>query len=393
MSAKQPPAKAGYDTQKITQTFGKLVVLLVLLAAIAGGLHFMQASKQKTLARATAASYEQFALTQHIGMLTLQYMKSERQETLDAFHAAATEGFNKQAYLDPSVLMRMKANGLDTIIYDFFQESFNFVSQKMSNDGRKSANHIISMAKEKIPPLWHETMQGYIATEQQIIDILSYICYAIYAFMIGIISYTSSGLFKPAMAHIDRQRENLERMAATDLLTGVYNRTMLFKVASMLISGSQRHKQELTALAIDIDNCQKINDTYGRVAGDGAIKAVAKALSETLRTSDVIGRVGGEEFAVFLASTDEYRAEMAAEKLRAAVEELPFSIKDTVVLLTVSVGVAQMQPIHKVPDDILRDAQAALHKAKELGRNRTVSYSKMDDAAAAPVETAPAAQG
>lgn len=373
------PAKPGYDTQKITETFGKLVVFLIFLAIAAGGLHFTAASKEKEMVKATAASYEQFALTQHIGMLTLQYIRNEESDVLAALQEASSEGFSKQAFIAPPVLAIMQSNGLDQTIYDFFQDCFHFISQKMSNDGRKTATRIIETARTKMPGPWHETMQRYIASEQQIIDILTYICYALYVFMAGIIAYASSSLFKPAMAHIDKQRENLERLVATDLLTGVYNRTMLFKVASMLISGSQRHKQDLTALAIDIDNCQAINDAHGRVAGDGAIKAVAKALSETLRTSDVMGRVGGEEFAVFLSSTDEYRAEQAAEKLRVAVEELPFSIKDKVIFLTVSVGIAQMQPMHKLPDDILRDAQAALRKAKDMGRNRVVSYSKMDE--------------
>lgn len=381
MSGKQAaaPAKPGYDTQKITDTFGKLVVFLIFLAIAAGGLHFAAASKEKEMIKASSAAYEQFALTQHISMLTLLYIRREEGDVLTALQGASSEGFSKQVYIAPPIRARMMANGLDEIVSRYFEDCFHFISQKMSNDGRATATRIITAAREKMPPLWHETLQGYIASEQKIVDILTYVCYALYVLMAGIVAYASSSLFKPAMAQIDKQRENLERLVATDLLTGIYNRTMLFKVASVLISGSQRHKQDLTALAIDIDNCQAINDAHGRVAGDQAIKAVAKALGETLRTSDVIGRVGGEEFAVFLSSTDEYRAELAAEKLRAAVEAMPFSVKDTVVLMTVSIGIAQMQPIHKLPDDILRDAQAALRKAKDMGRNRVVCYSKMDE--------------
>lgn len=387
MSGKQGNS---FETQKITTVYGQLVVLLVLAAVAAGGLHFYIADKQKTLTRASTAAYEQFALVQHISMLAAQYLRSRQEEDITAFKEASSAAYGKQEFIAPPILLNMKANGLDVIMRDFFQDSFNFASQRMSNDGMRSINSVIDNAQKQIPELWHSAVETYIAAEQKIIEILTYVCFALYGLIAVIASYASSSLFKPAMAQIEMQRENLERMAATDMLTGVYNRTMLFKVGSMLISGSHRHKQELSALAIDMDNCQQINDRYGRVAGDQAIKTVAKALNEILRTSDVIGRVGGEEFAVFLPATDEYRAEMVAEKLRAGVEAAQFSIKDTVVLLRVSIGVAQMQPVHKTPDDVLRDAQTALHKAKELGRNRVIAYSKMGSLPGA--EPAPSAQ-
>ena len=211
------------------------------------------------------------------------------------------------------------------------------------------------------------------------------------AAMVVVVLYQLSALFAPAIAHIRQQREHLEHMGSTDMLTGFYNRAMLFKVVSTLISGARRHKHPLTALAVDIDEIKVINDKHGRAAGDTAIKKVAGALGEVLRTSDVMGRVGGGEFAVFLPSTDEYRASFAAEKLRAAIEALPFNVKDAVVLLRVSIGVAEMQPHHKTTDDVLRAAESALKFAKDSGRNRVGTLSGMASGVPAPAPAAPAA--
>lgn len=212
-----------------------------------------------------------------------------------------------------------------------------------------------------------------LAVGQKKIDTFVTVSVNIYALILGVLLCESFLVVGPALGYIARQREYVEKMGATDMLTGAYNRAALFKVAVMLISSAKRHRQELTALAIDIDELARINERHGRAAGDAAIRTVAKTLAEVLRNSDVMGRVGGGEFGVFLPATGEYHAGYVAEKLRAAVEDVPFSVKDSVILLRVSIGMAGMQERHRNPDDMLRAAETVLRQAKSDGRNRVAS--------------------
>lgn len=232
-----------------------------------------------------------------------------------------------------------------------------------------------------------EQQNAAVAEEMEIgqrgIDRLYVASFALYGLLLGLLAYESFFLVRPALHQIARLRQQQEQMAATDLLTGAYNRSALFKVAVMLIGSARRHKQELTVLAVDIDELARVNDRQGRAGGDAAIRAVAKTMAETLRNSDVMGRIGGGEFAVFLPGTDEYRASFVAEKLRAAIEDLPFAVKESIILLRVSIGIAQMQEFHRTPDDLLRAAEAALAQAKKNGRNCIMTRAALDQTTAA----------
>lgn len=239
---------------------------------------------------------------------------------------------------------------------------------------------LVKFAKLCTAKTLEEDMAAVIAVGRNEIQLLIYLSVGIYAAIIGLLGYATLFLFFPAIAHIRKQRKQLEHMTSSDLLTGLYNRAALFKVASMLINGAKRHKYEVSVLAIDIDELKKINDAKGRAAGDAALREVASALGETLRNSDAIGRVGGNEFAIFLPSTNEYQAMLVAEKLRKAVEDVVFGDGYRTLLLRISIGVAEMQQTHKTPDDILRAAEAALRQAKKTGRNKVVPYSALLDA-------------
>jgi diguanylate cyclase (GGDEF)-like protein len=255
------------------------------------------------------------------------------------------------------------------------EEGFNFAASPTGPEGATHAASISAQAERDIPEAWGAEVRAFHAAWQGKTDMLTYAGLGVCAALLAAAALAAFTIVAPAMACITQQREQLEHMAATDQLTGFYNRAMLFKVAGMLLSSARRHKHEITALAVDIDDFRKINDTFGRGAGDGAVKAVAEAMGGFLRTSDAMGRLAGSEFAVFLPSTDEYRAGLVADKLRAAVEQLPFSVKDRIVLLRVSIGVAQFQDSHRSTDELLRAAEAALRFAMESGGNRVATWT------------------
>jgi diguanylate cyclase (GGDEF)-like protein len=389
------PDNSAYNPDAASRSYMMSAMLLAAMIAASGFIQFTVAGKEKSLAQISAAAEHQLAMTQRVAMLAAQYEASRDENLLGPLKEAASSTLNNHQALAPVILSSMargmmtdpentRAHALDTKIRDLVEKAFSYAGGGSTEDTRSYAGAIASMARQEIPDQWGTAVATYVASEQKTIDMLVKAGLGLCAAMLLVVFYQLSALFAPAIQYIRRQREHLEHMGSTDLLTGFYNRAMLFKVVSTLISGARRHKHPLTALAVDIDEFKTLNDRFGRAAGDAAIKKVAAALGEVLRTSDVMGRVGGGEFAVFLPSTDEYRASFAAEKLRAAIEALPFNVKDSVVLLRVSIGVAEMQPNHKTTDDVLRAAEAALKYAKDSGRNRVGTLSAMASGVPAP---------
>jgi diguanylate cyclase (GGDEF)-like protein len=160
--------------------------------------------------------------------------------------------------------------------------------------------------------------------------------------------------------------------AHTDPLTGVLNRSTLQSVFQKEMALSKRHHADLTLLMLDIDSFKKVNDTYGHVMGDKALIALTQCIKETARESDHIFRLGGEEFAILLSSTDLEGANLLAERLRKAVQNIDIQQAEKSFNFTVSIGLAQQQADDTL-EAIMHRADRALYEAKKTGRNRVVS--------------------
>lgn len=166
--------------------------------------------------------------------------------------------------------------------------------------------------------------------------------------------------------------QELRLLATTDPLTGLQNRHAFVKRGVSLLKSAQRYNRQCSALMLDIDHFKRINDTYGHAFGDAVLKAVAEELSHGLREVDLLGRLGGEEFAVILPETDPLQALQVAERLRNAVQALAFTCADGSRLgLTMSIGAAERLPGEMRLEDLLARADRALYRAKAGGRNRT----------------------
>lgn len=164
----------------------------------------------------------------------------------------------------------------------------------------------------------------------------------------------------------------LERLSTTDPLTGLPNRRHIDEALEREFSRAVRCGLPLCVLMVDIDFFKKVNDSYGHASGDTVICAVADALSERLRATDVGGRWGGEEFLVLLGSPIG-GAEVLAERIRESVEELEIEGEaGEIIRVTVSIGVASHQPAYKNPGALVAASDAALYRAKDEGRNRVV---------------------
>jgi diguanylate cyclase (GGDEF)-like protein len=176
-----------------------------------------------------------------------------------------------------------------------------------------------------------------------------------------------------AVAHRTRQ---LVWLANTDPLTGLKNRRAFMETAEAQILQCRRYPHPLAALLIDIDHFKSINDRYGHHVGDQAIRRVTDTITNTLRDSDIIGRFGGEEFAVLMPHTDLPAALVAAERLRQAVAGMKIGLLEGGPLsMTISLGLAMHEPGVSL-DTLLMRADMALYRAKSGSRNRVEVYGR-----------------
>ena len=162
----------------------------------------------------------------------------------------------------------------------------------------------------------------------------------------------------------------LMRVAMTDPLTRLPNRRhgMDFLAAETVFS--RAHSQSLACLMIDIDHFKRVNDEHGHEAGDDLLAQAARLIETASRAGDLAFRYGGEEFCVICPGSDLRSAKLFAERIRKSFFAERFVCRDKTLLATVSIGVALMQAVHADGDDLMRDADAALYRAKERGRNR-----------------------
>jgi diguanylate cyclase (GGDEF)-like protein/PAS domain S-box-containing protein len=176
---------------------------------------------------------------------------------------------------------------------------------------------------------------------------------------------------KRADEKIQKLNEKLASLAMVDELTHLPNRRAFFMRGAEEISRSKRYQSPLSMLMLDIDRFKSINDTYGHAIGDMALQCISKTLREQVREVDLPARLGGEEFGVLLPNTKLEEALIIAERVRHAIEILRCEKDDDVcVSMTASIGAAEFVDKTKSLDDLFSNADTAMYKAKNNGRNR-----------------------
>lgn len=166
----------------------------------------------------------------------------------------------------------------------------------------------------------------------------------------------------------------MERMANTDPLSGLPNRTRFFHVAAEEISRAERYRNPLAVFMVDIDYFKRINDTHGHKAGDLALKAFSELCRKWVRRQDLVARLGGEEFGFLLPETDATSSMALAERLRTEVESL--GVDKLQMSITISIGVSEVLPGESTVDAALSRADQALYAAKRAGRNCVILYDR-----------------
>ncbi|MBT8085834.1 MAG: GGDEF domain-containing protein [Woeseia sp.] len=201
--------------------------------------------------------------------------------------------------------------------------------------------------------------------------------------LIWIVAYT-------ALRHLKVGRElraKLREQALTDPLTGLYNRRHVFAGIDQQLKRYERYAEIFSIILIDADHFKHVNDNYGHSTGDATLRLIAKVCTAAVRKIDVVGRFGGEEFIILLPHTRADEATVVAERIRSDMGKLSREMLDGAVLVTLSLGVAEVGPQAADFNKLLAAADKALYMAKNSGRNRVAvidsETSKMATADAA----------
>jgi diguanylate cyclase (GGDEF)-like protein len=176
---------------------------------------------------------------------------------------------------------------------------------------------------------------------------------------------------------LESVNQKLAELSTTDALTGVRNRRYFDQMLDREFNRARREREPLSILMLDIDHFKQVNDDYGHQVGDDALRRVANVLREVVhRTTDLVARYGGEEFTIILPNTEVAGAYTVAEKIRTNIAKQEFDTEGITFSITISIGIMGDEPSKdSSPDFWLKEADDALYKAKEEGRNTVVLAS------------------
>lgn len=170
--------------------------------------------------------------------------------------------------------------------------------------------------------------------------------------------------------------EEVQRLAITDALCGIFSRRYVLERMEGELSRSKKFQLSFSLLMVDLDNFKQINDTYGHLAGDAALKECARIIKDNLRQVDLIGRFGGEEFVIMLTETATEKTRMVSERIRKAVESTAFKAYDEKLKITISIGASIFPEDADNLHDLIDRADSALYTAKKSGRNKVCIFGQ-----------------
>ena len=172
---------------------------------------------------------------------------------------------------------------------------------------------------------------------------------------------------------LNERNQTLEALSSTDVLTGLHNRRRMRDALNAEVARHQRNKRSFSIMMVDVDHFKKYNDTYGHPEGDVLLKKVGEILKSSLRTNDFAARYGGEEFLILLPDQDQKGAVEVAERIRQRIAEETKDEVNNRKPVTASLGVATFPESGRTADSLLANADAALYRAKNNGRNRVLA--------------------
>lgn len=187
-----------------------------------------------------------------------------------------------------------------------------------------------------------------------------------------IVAWPVGMVFVTLIKSLEAARAEAERLANTDLLTGVLNRRRFVQVASDELSQAQTSNSSVTLLLLDVDDFKKVNDKHGHEAGDDVLKMVAQRCNEALRPEDSFARWGGEEFVAVLPGANDAESIGIALKVRSAISSGEVDTAGELIRVTASIGVASEHENQESLDSLINRADHAMYEAKRSGKNKAI---------------------
>ena len=182
--------------------------------------------------------------------------------------------------------------------------------------------------------------------------------------------------FSFALMLNERFREEVLSLAKIDPLTEIYNRAAMEQMYKNELRRASRYKSPVSLLMLDLDFFKTINDTYGHQVGDETLRIFVKSILAKLRSTDILSRYGGEEFALLLPDSDSEGAQIAAERLRQSIEETRIVTGNYSFNITVSIGISEYKFTDDSLEKLVNRADMALYRAKQTGRNRVMVFEE-----------------
>jgi diguanylate cyclase (GGDEF)-like protein len=221
--------------------------------------------------------------------------------------------------------------------------------------------------------LLNRLMRFEITTTDRVIDLAG----AILAVSIAI--WYSEFLKSRSLVELEETKTKLKYHATIDPLTDIFNRRHFLELSEKMINRDPTSNGHASFLLFDIDHFKKINDQYGHLIGDQVLHGIAQTCMKNLRTDDILGRFGGEEFVILLPETKLDSAKNIAERLRLLVAETPVETEIGVIYTTISIGVATKGKASRLTiDQMLSRADRAMYQAKQAGRNRVIIWEERE---------------
>lgn len=370
------------------------VLALIVIASFIIGTHFFVVkvtAAQKTLAEVSHISARQRMLSQQAVLYSLRYREIGREEdrwnaleSIAGFESghkflarlAIQQGnntrFKSQALYDTYF---MPPDNLDIKAGLFIKKTRDFLNYQQGDNifqRDTSLEYVRNLAMGPLLDLLNKVTSRYEGEALTEMKRLEDIQLQAMFVVLGVLFLEAVLIFWPLVRHVRSYSRELLDRALYDYLTGLHNRWAFMERVSGELSRSQRHKRCYCFAVADIDGFKGINDTYGHETGDMVLQHFAGTLRTCLRTEDIVGRVGGEEFGILLPETPQSGGRVALERLRHLVEKSPCDAgRGIIINYTVSIGmVGNDEVIITPPENLARLADAALYRAKQGGRNR-----------------------
>jgi len=367
------------DRNVVGRLTAAYVIALTLIAILSGGVHLLLdnvIAEQRDAATIINIAGRQRMLSQRIALLGNDLYRGDEaarqplrdaialmRRSQDALVQGNDLGISNPLSADASAHYFSGANPLDARVRAFLNDAERFVETGDETSFRQfhlAARDTLLPALDRAVSIFESEANGrthWLRQAQQVV----------LAILLTTLLAEAFFIFRPMVTRIRLYAGRLFDLASRDSLTGLPNRRFLVDSGEAAVIQARRDGTELSCLLVDLDHFKSINDQYGHATGDAVLVRFAELAQAAVRQGDVVGRTGGEEFAILLPGAGEGGALLVAEKLRALLD---CDRSDSLPHFTASIGATTLTPGDRGLPDLFSRADAALYVAKGLGRNR-----------------------